>query len=216
MAKGIKKISAVKKQLITDLAISSVDSGDRGAGDGCRVMLIKRDPVLLAIDRAFADHWLAVDNAFAESVLDRSGGAGFDRRAARLRKELDRRLREVRRDAVPPADQTDDRPSLSACADPSDVESDGAFADRDGARRFRQNASPDMATPEGDDFALSPAPSGVSSDRLSPTARQRYERMQKAANAQRRDGESDAMALTRWITDTPAGKAAYAKIATPR
>ena len=91
------------------------------------------------------------------------------------------------------------------------LESDGAFAERDGARRFRQNASPDMATPDGDDFALSPAPSGGSSDRLGPTARQRYERMQKAASAQRRDGETDAMALARWITDTPAGKAAYSE-----
>jgi hypothetical protein len=35
--------------------------------------------------------------------------------------------------------------------------------------------------------------------------------MQKAANAQRRDGETDAMALSRWITETPAGKAAYAE-----
>jgi hypothetical protein len=35
--------------------------------------------------------------------------------------------------------------------------------------------------------------------------------MQKAADAQRRDGETDAMALSRWITDTPAGKAAYAE-----
>jgi hypothetical protein len=42
-------------------------------------------------------------------------------------------------------------------------------------------------------------------------ARQRYERMQKAANAQRRDGESEAMALSRWIIETPAGKAAYAE-----
>ena len=54
MAKGIKKTSAVKKKLITDLTISSVDSGDRGAGDGCRIELIKRDPLLTAIDRAFA------------------------------------------------------------------------------------------------------------------------------------------------------------------
>jgi hypothetical protein len=75
------------------------------------------------------------------------------------------------------------------------------IADRDDARRFRQNASPDMATPEGEDFALAPSPSGGSSDRLSPAARQRFERMQKAAGAQRRDGESDAMALARWITD---------------
>jgi hypothetical protein len=50
-----------------------------------------------------------------------------------------------------------------------------------------------------------------SSDRLSPTARQRYERMLKAASAQRRDGESDAMALSRWITETSAGRAAYAE-----
>ena len=35
--------------------------------------------------------------------------------------------------------------------------------------------------------------------------------MQKAADAQRRDGETDAMALSRWITETPAGKAAYAE-----
>src|SRR5271165_2788928 len=35
--------------------------------------------------------------------------------------------------------------------------------------------------------------------------------MQKAANAQRRDAETDAMALSRWITETPAGKAAYAE-----
>jgi hypothetical protein len=56
---------------------------------------------------------------------------------------------------------------------------------------------------------LSPAPSDGSSDRRGLTARQRYERMQKAANAQRRDGETDAMALSRWISDTPAGKAAY-------
>jgi hypothetical protein len=104
-----------------------------------------------------------------------------------------------------------DRPELFAGADPADVESDDAFADRDGARRFRQNASPGMATPEGDDFALSPAPSGGSSDRLGPTARQRYERMQKVADAQRRDGETDAMALSRWITDTREGKAAYAE-----
>jgi hypothetical protein len=90
-------------------------------------------------------------------------------------------------------------------------ESDGAFADRDGARRFRQNASPGMATPEGDEFGLSPASSGVSSDRLGPTARQRYERMRKEADAQRRDGETDAMAFNRWISETPAGKAAYAE-----
>lgn len=209
MAKGIKKISddptTVKKQRVTDLTISSVDSGDRGAGDGCRVMLIKRDPVLVAIDRAFADHWLGIDNAFAESVLDGTGGAGFDRRAARLRKKLDRRLRAVRRDAVRPADPADERPSLSTGADLSDVESDCAFADRDGVRRFRQNASPGMATPEGDDFALSPAPSGGSSDQLGPTARPRYERMLKAANAQRRDGETDAMALSRWISGFATG-----------
>ena len=68
-----------------------------------------------------------------------------------------------------------------------------------------------MATPEGDDFALSPAPSDGSSDRLGPTARQRYERMQKAADAQRRDGETDAMAFNRWITQTAAGKTAYAE-----
>jgi hypothetical protein len=110
---------------------------------------------------------------------------------------------------VRPADPADDRPSLSAGADPADVESGGAFADRDRARRFRQNASPGMATPEGDDFALSPAPSDGSSDRLGPTARQRYDRMQKAASAQRRDGETDAMALSRWINDTPAGRSAY-------
>ena len=211
MAKGIKKVSAVKKQRITDLTVSSISTADRGAGDGCRVMLIKRDPLLVAIDRAFADHWLGVDNAFAESVLDGTGGAGFDRRAARLRKKLDRKLRAVRRDAVRPADPAEDRPSLSAGADPSDVESSDAFADRDGARRFRQNASPGMAAPEGDEVALSPAPSGGSSDRLGPTARQRYERMQTAADAQRRDGESDAMAFNRWITETPAGKAAYAE-----
>ena len=84
-----------------------------------------------------------------ESIIDGTGGAGFDRRAARLRKKLDARLREVRRDAVRPADPADDRPSLSAGSDPSDLESGDAFADRDGARRFRQNASPDMATPEG-------------------------------------------------------------------
>jgi hypothetical protein len=210
MAKGIRKLNAVKKHRITDLTVSSISTADRGAGDGCRVVLIKRDPVLLAIDRAFADHWLAVDNAFAESVLDRSGGAGFDRRAARLRKKLDARLREVRRDAdLRPADPADDRPSLSAGGDPTEVESSDAFADRDGARRFRQNASPDMASPEGDDFALSPAPSDGSSDRLGPTARQRYERMRKAADAQRRDGETDAMALSRWISDTPAGRSAY-------
>jgi hypothetical protein len=35
--------------------------------------------------------------------------------------------------------------------------------------------------------------------------------MQKAADAQRRGGESDAVAFSRWITDTPAGKAAYAE-----
>jgi hypothetical protein len=35
--------------------------------------------------------------------------------------------------------------------------------------------------------------------------------MQKAADAQRRDGETHAMALSRWITETPAGKAAYAE-----
>jgi hypothetical protein len=209
MAKGIKKTSAVKKQLVTDLTVTSVSTADKGAGDRCRVMLVKRDPLLLAIDRAFADHWLGIDSAFAESVLDGTGGAGFDRRAARLRKKLDRRLREVRRDAVRPADQTDDRPSLSAGADPSDVESSDAFADRDGARCFRQNASPGMSTPEGDDFALSPAPSDGSSDRLGPTARQRFDRMQKAANAQRRDGETDAMALSRWINDTPEGRSAY-------
>jgi len=46
MAAGIKKVRNVKKHRVTDLTISSVDSGDRGAGDGCRVMLIKRDPVL--------------------------------------------------------------------------------------------------------------------------------------------------------------------------
>jgi hypothetical protein len=129
-----------------------------------------------------------------------------------LRKELDAKLREVRQGAdLRPGDPADDSPSLAAGAEPPDVESDGAFADRDRARRFRQNASPDMATPAGDDFALSPAPSGGSSDRLGPTARQRYERMQKAADAQRRDGESDAVALSRWITETPAGKAAYAE-----
>ena len=175
-------------------------------------MLIKRAPLLLAIDRAFADHWLGFDNAFAELVLDGTGGAGFDRRAAKLRNKLDRRLRAVRRGAdLRPVDPVDDRLSLSAGADPTDVESDGAFADRDGARRFRQNASPDMATPEGDDFALSPAASGGMSDRLGPTARQRYESMEKAAYAQRRDGETDAMALTRWITENPVGKAAYAE-----
>ena len=76
-----------------------------------------------------------------------------------------------------PADPADDRPSLSTGSDPSDLESGGAFAEREGARRFRQNASPGMATPVGDDFALSPAPSDGSSDRLGPTARQRYERM---------------------------------------
>jgi hypothetical protein len=141
-------------------------------------MLIKRDPVLLAIDRAFADHWLGLDSAFVESIIDGTEGAGFDRRAAKLRKKLDRKLREVRPDAVRPADPAADRPSLSAGADPSDVESSDAFADRDGACRFRQNASPGMATPAGDEFALSPAPEGGSSDRLSPTARQRYERMQ--------------------------------------
>jgi hypothetical protein len=211
MAAGIKKVRNVKKQLISDLTVSSISTADRGAGDGCRVMLIKRDPLLLAIDRAFADHWLGVDNAFAESVLDGTGGVGFDRRAAKLRKKLDRRLREVRRGAeVRPADPSDDKPSLSAGADPSDVESSGAFADRDGARRFRQNASPGMATPEGDELALSPAPSDGSSDRLGPTARQRFERMQKAANAQGQEGESDAMAFSRWIS-TPAGKVAYAE-----
>src|SRR6201997_1682303 len=35
---------AFKKQLIPDLTVSSISSADRGAGDGCRVMLIKRDP----------------------------------------------------------------------------------------------------------------------------------------------------------------------------
>jgi hypothetical protein len=210
MAKGIRKLNPVKKQLVTDLTVTSVSTADRGAGDGCRIELVKRDPVLLAIDRAFADHRLGVDHAFAESVLDGTGGAGFDRRAARLRKKLDRRLGEVRRDAdLRPADPGDDRPSLSADADPTDVESDGALADRDGARRLRQNASPGMAAPEGDDFALSPNPSGGASDRLGPTARQRFERMQKAANAQRRDDETDAMALSRWINDTPAGRSAY-------
>jgi hypothetical protein len=108
-----------------------------------------------------------------------------------LRKKLDRRLGEVRRDAVRPADPGDDGPSLSAGADPADVESPDAFAERDGARRFWQNASPDMATSDGDDFELSPAPSDGSSDRRGPTARQRYDRMQKAANAERRDGETD-------------------------
>jgi hypothetical protein len=211
MAKGIRKLNAVKKQRITDLTVSSIDAADRAAGHGCRIMLVKRDPTLTAIDLAFADHRLAVDNAFAESVIDGTGGAGFDRRAAKLRKKLDAKLREVRRDAVRPADPTDDRPSHSAGPDPTDVESDGAFADRDDARRFRQNASPGMATPEGDEFALSPAPSDGSSDRRGPAARQRYERMQKAASAQRRDGETDAMALSRWITDSPAGKAAYAE-----
>jgi hypothetical protein len=201
MAKGIRKLNAV----------SSISTADKGAGDSCRVMVIKRDSALTAIDRAFADHWLGIDNAFAESIIDGTGAAGFDRRAAKLRKKLDGKLREVRRDAVWPADPAEDRPSLSAGADPSDVESDGAFADRDGARRFRQDSSPGMVTPEGDDVALSPAPSDGSSDRLGPTARQRYERMQKAASAQRRDGESDAMAFNRWITETPAGKAAYAE-----
>jgi hypothetical protein len=127
-----------------------------------------------------------------------------------LRKKLDRRLEAVREGAeVRPADPTGDRPSLFASADPSDVESDGAFVERDGARRFRQNASPGMATPEGDDISLSPAPSDGSSDRLGPAARQRFERMRKAANAQRRDGETDAMALSRWINETPAGRSAY-------
>jgi hypothetical protein len=127
-------------------------------------------------------------------------------------KKLDRKLRAVQQGAdLRPADPTDDRPSLSAGADPSDVESADAFADCDGARRVQQNASPGMVTPAGDDAALSPAPSGGSSDRRSPTARQRFERLQKAANAQRRDGESDAMALSRWISDSPAGKAAYAE-----
>jgi hypothetical protein len=68
-----------------------------------------------------------------------------------------------------------------------------------------------MSTPEGDEFASTPAPSGGTSDRLGPTARERSERMQKAADAQRRDGETDAMALSRWITETPKGKAAYAE-----
>jgi hypothetical protein len=148
MAKGIKKICAVKKRRITDLTVSSISTADRGAGDGCRVMLIKRDPLLTAIDRAFADHWLGVDNAFAESVLDGTGGAGFDRRSAKLRKKLDRKLRAIRQGAdLRPGDRADDRPSLSAGADPSDVESDDAFADRDGARRFRQNASPGRRLP---------------------------------------------------------------------
>jgi hypothetical protein len=203
MAKGIKKISAVKKQLITDLTVSSISTADRGAGNGCRIELIKRDPVLTAIDRAFADHWLSVDAAFAESMIDGTGGAGFDRRAARLRKKLDARLRKARQGAeVRSGDPADDRPSLSTGADLADVESDGAFAER-------ENASPGMSTPEGDDFALSPNPSDGSSDRLGPTARQRYERMQKEANAQRRDRETDAMALSRWINDTPAGRSAY-------
>ena len=80
-----------------------------------------------------------------------------------MRKKLDQRLREVRRGAdLRPTDPTNDRPSLSAGADPSDVESDGAFADLDGARRFRQNASPGMATPEGDDDALSRLAGGIS------------------------------------------------------
>jgi hypothetical protein len=52
-----------------------------------------------------------------------------------------------------------------------------AFADRDRARRLRQDASPGMATPEGDDFSLSPARSDGLSDRRGPTAQQRYERM---------------------------------------
>ena len=211
LAKGIKKISTVKKQRITDLTVSSIDAADRAAGHGCRIMLVKRDPTLTAIDRAFADHRLAVDNAFAESVIDGTGGAGFDRRAAKLRKKLDRKLRQVRQGAVRPVDPPDEKPGLSAGSDPSDVESDGAFADRDGARRFRQNASPGMAAPAGDDFALSPAPSGGMSDRLGPTARRRYDRMQKAASAQKRDGETEAMALSRWITDTREGKAAYAE-----
>jgi hypothetical protein len=124
MAAGIKKVRNVKKQLVTDLTVTSVSTADRGAGNSCRVMLIKRDPVLLAIDRAFADHWLGIDSAFAESVLDGTGSVGFDRRAAKLRKKLDRRLEAVRRDAdLRPADPEDDRPSLSAGADPSDVES---------------------------------------------------------------------------------------------
>jgi hypothetical protein len=38
-----------------------------------------------------------------------------------------------------------------------------------------------------------------------------FERMQKAANAQKRDGESDAVAFSRWITHTAAGKTAYAE-----
>ena len=161
MAKGIKKISRIEKQHISDLSVSSIATVDRGAGDGCRVMLIKRDPLLAAIDRAFADHWLGVDHAFAESVLDGTGGAGFDRRAVKLRKKLEARLRAVRRGAdLRPGDPAVDRPSLSAGADPTDVESDGAFADRDGARRFRQNASPGMATSEGDDFGLGALPVG--------------------------------------------------------
>ena len=142
MAKGIKKTSAVKKKLITDLTISSVDSGDRGAGDGCRIELIKRDPLLTAIDRAFASTAPSRNRSLTAPAARALTGGRPDCGRSSTRGS-------GRFDGTRPADPADDRPSLSAGSDPSDLESGDAFADRDGARRFRQNASPDMATPEG-------------------------------------------------------------------
>jgi len=76
-----------------------------------------------------------------EWVLDGTGRAGFDRRAARLQKKLDRKLREVRRDAVRPADPGDDRPSLSAGGDLSDVEVTGAFGSDCASFMFARSAA---------------------------------------------------------------------------
>jgi hypothetical protein len=219
MAKGIKKISAVKKQLITDLTVSSIATADRGAGDSCRIMLIKRDPVLLAIDGAFADHRRRVDRAVARSIADGTGAAGFGRRAAKLRKKLDAKLREVRQGVeVRPADRPDDRLSLAAGGDPKNQEQDDDFLDRERRHTARERAGRGGRGPaQGKLMGFI----GDQNEDRSPELQQREDRaqggsgltwnLQKRANLQKRDGESDAQALERFITTTEAGRQAYRK-----
>ena len=203
MAKGIKKTSAVKKKLITDLTISSVDSGDRGAGDGCRIELIKRDPLLTAIDRAFASTAPSRNRSLTAPAARALTGGRPDcgRSSTRGSGRFDgtpcgRPIRPTTGRVFPRAAI----PRTSRAATPSPIATVPAGSGRTPRRTWLRPRA-----------ALSPAPLEGPSDRRSPTARQRYERMQKAADAQRRDGETDTMALNRWIRDTREGRAAYAE-----
>jgi hypothetical protein len=177
--------------------------------NGCKITLIKRDPFRQAIDAVAEAHKQRVDKAFAKSLGDPEG---FERRLAKLRARFDAELTLVMTELqklVPESSSAPRRQRGGAVKNPTgeDLVQEDGYADKENRRRDRDQGSGKTRLSDESKVTGSKSRNG----RLSPQREQAMQRMEEQARMQKRVGETDEQAFSRFITSDPVGREIFAE-----